>query len=132
MQGREGDCLAEVELDPQWAEALEGVSPGDYLWIIWWLERTAAVRTRIHPRGDPSRPLTGLFKTRSPNRPNPLALNLVRVEAVEGSRLRVRWLEAAEGSAVVDIKPFLPEFDCPTRKGVGSGPARDPSRAREA
>ena len=64
-------------------------------------------------RGDPSNPLTGLFNTRSPNRPAPLALSLVRVVSVEGAALRVTGLEAMDGSPVLDLKPFNPSGDMP-------------------
>jgi len=62
---------------------------------------------RVHPRGDPRRPLTGVFSTRSPDRPNPVGLHRVRVTAVDGLRVRVSDLEAVDGTPVVDVKPVL-------------------------
>jgi tRNA-Thr(GGU) m(6)t(6)A37 methyltransferase TsaA len=63
---------------------------------------------QVHPRGDPANPIAGVFATRSPDRPNPIGLHRVRVLEVEGrARLRVRPLEAVDGTPVVDIKPVL-------------------------
>jgi tRNA (adenine37-N6)-methyltransferase len=67
----------------------------------------------VHPRGDASRPLTGLFNTRAPSRPNPIGLTLVRLLAINENSLTVKGLEALDGTPVLDIKPYVPGIDQP-------------------
>ncbi len=112
-QGPEAGAELVIELDPAWAEGLSGLSPGRWLWVICHFHRAGPARTMIHPRQDPSRPLTGVFNTRAPIRPCPLGLTLVRLVAVEGTRLTVRGLEAIDGTPVLDLKPYVPGIDQP-------------------
>jgi tRNA-Thr(GGU) m(6)t(6)A37 methyltransferase TsaA len=106
-QGDEGAPEAWLALDPAVGEALAGVAPGAEVVVITWLHRASRDVLRVHPRGDPSRPVQGVFSTRSPDRPNPIGLHRVTVLAVEGTRLRVRGLEAIDGTPVLDLKPVL-------------------------
>lgn len=106
-QGDEGGPDAVVDLDPDLAPALCDLGVGDEIVLITWLDRADRDVLRVHPRDDPSLPETGVFATRSPDRPNPLGLHPVRVLAVEGTRLEVSGLEAVDGTPVVDIKPVL-------------------------
>jgi len=112
-QGPESGLSAVIELDPQWREGLEGLTPGRWLWVLCHYDRANRTKLKVHPRGDHSRPLTGVFNTRSPHRPNPISLTLVRLEAVEGGRLTVRGLEALDGTPVLDLKPWVPGVDQP-------------------
>jgi len=75
--------------------------------VLTWLDRADRDVLSVHPRDDPTRPLRGVFATRSPDRPNPIGLHRVRVVEVDGLRLRVRDLEALDGTPVVDVKPVL-------------------------
>jgi tRNA-Thr(GGU) m(6)t(6)A37 methyltransferase TsaA len=77
--------------------------------VITWLHKAQRDILKVHPRGDESVPLAGVFATRSPDRPNPLGLHRVTVLAIAGERLRVGPIEAIEGTPVVDIKPVLPQ-----------------------
>ncbi|WP_133825232.1 tRNA (N6-threonylcarbamoyladenosine(37)-N6)-methyltransferase TrmO [Actinomycetospora succinea] len=106
-QGDEGGPEAVVRLDPDLAPALADVSVGDEVLLITWLDRGDRSVLRVHPRNDTSAPLTGVFSTRSPDRPNPLGLHQVRVLAIEGTELRVSDLEAVDGTPIVDIKSTL-------------------------
>jgi tRNA-Thr(GGU) m(6)t(6)A37 methyltransferase TsaA len=106
-QGDEGAPEAWLEFDAGVAEALDGVDAGADLLILTWLDRADRDVLRVHPRNDLARPLTGVFATRSPDRPNPLGLHRVRVLEVDGLRLRVAGLEALDGTPVVDVKPVL-------------------------
>jgi len=106
-QGDEGAPEATLEVEPEFAAALEGIAPGDELLTLTWLDRADRQTLSVHPRGDLSRPPTGVFATRSPDRPNPIGLHRVTVEAVEGTRLRVRDLEALDGTPLLDLKPVL-------------------------
>ena len=81
--------------------------PGHGLILITWLDRARRDVLSVHPRGDVSRPAEGIFCTRSPHRPNPLGLHEVTVTAIEGGRVRVRSLEAIDGTPIVDVKPVL-------------------------
>ena len=108
-QGSEGAPDAWLDVDPTFAEALEGLSDGDDLIVITWLHQADRDTLKVHPRGNLHLPLTGVFATRSPDRPNPLGLHRVTLRAIAGNRLRVGPLEAIDGTPVVDIKPVLPE-----------------------
>jgi tRNA-Thr(GGU) m(6)t(6)A37 methyltransferase TsaA len=106
-QGDEGAPDAWLELDPSVAPALRGVEPGAELVVLTWLHLARRDVLLTHPRGDRTRPEAGVFATRSPHRPNPVGLHTVRVLAVEGARVRVRGLEALDGTPVLDLKPVL-------------------------
>ena len=106
-QGNEGAPDAWIEVEPWAAEALQGLGAGDAVLVITWLDRARRDVLRVHPRSDPRNPLTGVFATRSPDRPNPLGLHPVTVRAVESTRLLVGPLEAIDGTPVVDIKVHI-------------------------
>jgi len=103
-QGDEGAPDAWLEIEPAFAPALDGLRAGDGLVLITWLDRADRGVLATHPRNDPSLPLTGVFATRSPDRPNPLGLHQVTVRAIEGVRLRIGPIEAIDGTPVVDVK----------------------------
>jgi tRNA-Thr(GGU) m(6)t(6)A37 methyltransferase TsaA len=75
--------------------------------VVTWLDRARRDVLQVHPRDDLANPLTGVFSTRSADRPNPLGLHEVEILAIEGNRVRVRSLEALDGTPVVDLKPVL-------------------------
>jgi tRNA-Thr(GGU) m(6)t(6)A37 methyltransferase TsaA len=107
-QGREGAPDAWLEVDPALAAGLQGIQVGDEIIVITWLHEADRDVLQVHPRSDPRNPLTGVFATRSPDRPNPLGLHPVIVRAIDGNRLRIGPIEAVDGTPVVDIKPVLP------------------------
>jgi tRNA-Thr(GGU) m(6)t(6)A37 methyltransferase TsaA len=97
-----------VEIDPAFGKALDGITAGQDIVLLTWLHLGRRDVLQVHPRDNLDRPLTGVFATRSPNRPNPIGLHRVRVlEIAETTRLRVKPLEALEGTPVLDIKPVL-------------------------
>ena len=106
-QGSEGAPDAWLELEPSVSAGLLGLATGDRLLIITWLHRGRRDVLQVHPRGDRRRPLSGVFATRSPDRPNPLGLHAVTVRRIAGRRLRIGPIEAIDGTPVVDIKPVL-------------------------
>jgi len=112
-QGREGAPDAWLEVDSRFAEGLDGVAVGDEMILITWFHKARRNILTLHPRGDANRPLTGVFKTRSPDRPNPLGLHRVKVLQFSGNRVKIGPIEAIDGTPVVDIKPVLPHsVDC--------------------
>lgn len=111
MQGDEGAPDAWLELTPQAAQGLMGIKAGDELIVLTWLHLAERDVLQVHPRGDPNRPLTGVFATRSPDRPNPMGLHRVSVLEVTEQKLRVAPLEAIDGTPIVDIKPVLSGSD---------------------
>jgi tRNA-Thr(GGU) m(6)t(6)A37 methyltransferase TsaA len=106
-QGSEGAPDAWLDIDPRFERALLGVSPEDSLLLVTWLHLADRGVLQTHPRNDPRAPLTGVFATRSPHRPNPLGLHRVVVREIAGTRLRVGPLEAIDGTPVLDIKAVL-------------------------
>ena len=106
-QSDEGAPEAWLVIDAEFAAALEGLKAGDDVIVITWLDRAQRDILSNHPRGDPSRPVAGVFTTRSPHRPNPLGLHQVTVAAIDGSRVLVRSLEAVAGTPILDIKGLL-------------------------
>ncbi len=107
-QGWEGAPEAWLEIDPAFAEGLEGIAPGRELIILTWLHLAERDVLKVSPRDTPNDVFKGVFTTRSPDRPNPIGLHRVEVLEVEdGGRLRVEPLEAIDGTPVIDIKPVL-------------------------
>ena len=106
-QGSEGAPDASIHLESSIMDALQGIAVGDELFVITWLHEARRDVLEVHPRDDASRPLAGVFATRSSDRPNPLGLHRVTVLGIAGLELRVGPLEAIDGTPVVDIKPVL-------------------------
>ena len=107
MQADEGAPEAWLELTPLAAQGLMGIKLDDNLIVLTWLHLAERNVLQVHPRGDPSRPLSGVFATRSPDRPNPVGLHRVSVLEVTTQKLRVAPLEAIDGTPIVDIKSVL-------------------------
>ena len=106
-QGSEGAPDAWLELSREVQTGLEGIAVGDEVIVLTWFHQSRRDVLKLHPRGDPSLPIAGVFATRSPDRPNPIGLHRVRVLEVAGSRIKVGPLEAIDGTPIVDIKPVL-------------------------
>ena len=106
-QGSEGAPDAWLEVHPFALAALDGVAVGDELVVLTWLHQAHRDTLKVHPRSDPKRRLTGVFATRSPDRPNPIGLHQVTVRKISRKRLRVGPIEAVDGTPVIDIKPVL-------------------------
>ncbi len=110
-QGDEGAPEAWLEITPSAADGLLGIQAGDELVLLTWLHLARREVLQVHPRGDLNRPLTGVFATRSPHRPNPIGLHRVSVLEVAPQRIRVAPLEAVDGTPIVDIKAVLSGSD---------------------
>ena len=110
LQGDEGAPEAWLELTAPVAQAVVGINVGDELLVLTWLHRARRDVLQVQPRGRLEAPLTGVFATRSPDRPNPVGVHKVSVLEIAGQRLRVAPIEAINGTPVVDIKPVLAQL----------------------
>jgi tRNA-Thr(GGU) m(6)t(6)A37 methyltransferase TsaA len=108
-QADEGAPEAWLVFDADVLEGLRNLRAGDEILVLTWLDRARRDVLTVHPRGDASRPPEGVFSTRSPHRPNPIGLHRAEITAVDGRRLRVRHLEALDGTPILDVKPVLAE-----------------------
>lgn len=108
-QGWEGAPEAWVEIDPAFVEGLDGITQGCEVILLTWFHKARRNILKLHPRNNPENPHRGVFVTRSPDRPNPVGLHRVEVLEVDllHGRLRVRPLEALDGTPIIDIKPIL-------------------------
>ena len=106
-QGDEGAPHAWLVFDAGVSEGLRDLRVGTDIILLTWLDRARRDVLAVHPRGDSSHPLTGVFSTRSPDRPNPIGLHRVRIVSIDGSRVQVSDLEAINGTPIVDVKPLL-------------------------
>jgi tRNA-Thr(GGU) m(6)t(6)A37 methyltransferase TsaA len=104
---REGAPRAWIRFDEQVAEGAKDLQPGDEIVVLTWLHLSPRDELSKHPEDDMSQPLTGVFSTCSPNRPNPIGLHRARIVAREGLRVEVDALEAIDGTPVVDVKPAI-------------------------
>lgn len=110
-QGDEGAPESVLVFDRPFLDAVRDLEAGTDVVVLTWLDRARRDVLRVHPRGDAAVPEQGVFSTRSPHRPNPIGLHQVRVVAVDGARVRVRNLEAVDGTPVLDVKPVLGPVD---------------------
>jgi tRNA-Thr(GGU) m(6)t(6)A37 methyltransferase TsaA len=107
----EGAPDAFLDLLPAYTSGLDRMRIGDELIVITWLHLADRSVLKVHPRGNTSNPLTGVFSTRSPDRPNPLGLHRTRVLEIHPGRLHIGPIVAIDGTPVVDIKPVVESSD---------------------
>lgn len=114
-QGALEGTEAEIVVSPEYAEALDGLErrglPTGKIVVLCWMHLADRNRRKVHPRGQEDRPERGVFSTRSPHRPNPVSLHTVELLEIRGNVLRVRGMDAIDGTPVVDIKPHSPGLD---------------------
>lgn len=119
----QAESIAEIVIDPAYAGILDGIDDFSHLLILYWAHRAddvARTLTKVHPMGRKDLPLVGIFSTCSPARPNPVLVIAVRLLERAGLTLRVRGLDAVDGSPVVDIKPYLPSYYSVPDAGLSS------------
>lgn len=124
-QGAPEGTEADIVVDPAYADALEGLEhrvrgPGrtgasrrgsGKIIVLCWMHEADRGRRRVHPRDRTDQPQRGVFATRSPHRPNPISLHTVELVSLRGNVLRIRGMDAVDGTPVLDIKPHVPELD---------------------
>jgi tRNA-Thr(GGU) m(6)t(6)A37 methyltransferase TsaA len=106
-----------VFLDASFAPALDDIEGFERLWLIYWMDRSGPFKPRVMPYRDTVE--HGLFATRSPNRPNPIGLSVVRLLRREGATLFIADMDILDGTPLLDIKPYVPEFDCHLNSRAG-------------
>ena|SRR5215472_5181287 len=106
-QGFEGAPAAWLVFDPRVSEGIRDLAAGAEVFVLTWLHQALRDVLAVHPRDDPRNPETGVFSTRSSDRPNPIGLHRVRIAVVDGLRVLVHDLEAVDGTPIVDVKPVL-------------------------
>jgi tRNA-Thr(GGU) m(6)t(6)A37 methyltransferase TsaA len=106
-QGNEGAPDAWIDIAPEYTEAMVDLTVGENIIVITWFHQAQRDILKVHPRNDETIPLTGIFSTRSPDRPNPLGLHRVKILAIMGNLIQVAPIEAIDGTPIVDIKPVL-------------------------
>jgi tRNA-Thr(GGU) m(6)t(6)A37 methyltransferase TsaA len=106
-QADEGAPEALLVFAPEYARAIRELEAGQHVLVLTWLDRADRSVLAVHPRDERDRPETGVFSTRSPDRPNPIGLHHVQITAVDGLKIRVAHLEAIDGTPIVDVKPVL-------------------------
>ncbi len=106
---------ATLAIDGKYADALHGLKDFSHVWVFYWFDRNDTPEKRstlsVRPRGNPKNPLTGVFATRSPARPNLIALTLCEILSVKGNRVRIDKIDALDGSPIIDLKPYIPRID---------------------
>lgn len=106
-QGFEGAPDAWLVFNPDMLEGIRDLAVGAEAFVLTWLHRARRDVLAVHPRDDPRNPETGVFSTRSSDRPNPIGLHRVHIAAIDGPRVLVRDLEAVDGTPIIDVKPVL-------------------------
>lgn len=106
-QGNEGAPDAWIEVASEYSEAMADLTVGDSIIVLTWLHQAQRSTLKVHPRNDETIPLTGVFSTRSPDRPNPIGLHRVKILAIAGNSIQVAHIEAIDGTPIVDIKPVI-------------------------
>ena len=109
-----GKVISEIIIDPDLAEALDNLDEFSHIIILYWMHRIDHLRgfpIKVHPKGRRDKTPVGVFASRSPDRPNPIGKTTVRLIARQGNKLKVEGLDAINGTPVIDIKPYLPDYD---------------------
>jgi len=108
------EVVSDIVVDSNLAEALDGLDGFSHIIVLYWMHRLTPGRKlplKVHPMGKPELPLVGRFATRSPSRPNPVGQATVRLLERRGNTLKVKGLDAIDGTPVIDIKPYIPGYD---------------------
>ena len=121
-----------IEIAPEYEKALFGLHQFSHIQVLYWFDRndTPAKRKilQVHPRGNRSIPLTGVFATRAPVRPNLIALSTCEIVSIEGRTIRIKAIDALDNSPVIDIKPFIPRADVAAQAKLPDWVKRSPAK----
>ncbi len=109
--GNFADEISEIILDEKFTEALKGIDDYSHVIVVYWMDRVKEQVMTHQPQGNPNVPIVGIFACRCPSRPNPIAITTVRLIAHEGNKLKVKGLDILDGTPIIDIKPYWPQYD---------------------
>lgn len=102
------DTVSEIHVDKKMQQGLEGLEEFSHIIVVFYLNLVGRVLFKVHPRNDRTLPLTGVFSTRAPVRPNPIGVSVVELVNIDKNVVTVKGLDAFDGTPVLDIKPHLP------------------------
>ena len=109
---KQPDLISEIVIDKALSQALDDLDQFSHIIVLWWIHKSRLpAPMKVHPRGSPENKLMGVFASRSPDRPNPIGKSTVRLVERRGNVLRVKGLDAIDGTPVLDIKPYIPGYD---------------------
>lgn len=103
--------VSEIVVDEKFSGALEGIDDYSHVIIVYWMDKVRDYVIQHRPQGNPNVPVVGIFSCRCPQRPNPIAMTTVKLIGHEGNRIKVKGLDALDGTPVIDIKPYWPQYD---------------------
>lgn len=103
--------ISEIILDKKFTEALDGIEDYSHIIVVYWMDKVKNYVIRHRPQGNPQVPIVGIFSCRCPARPNPIGITTVRLLRRKGNRIRVKGLDVLNGTSIIDIKPYWPQYD---------------------
>ncbi|MFA6035585.1 MAG: tRNA (N6-threonylcarbamoyladenosine(37)-N6)-methyltransferase TrmO [Candidatus Micrarchaeia archaeon] len=109
--GNFAEEISEIIVDEKFAGALKGIEDYSHVIIVYWMDRVKEHVIAHQPQGNPNVPVVGIFSCRCPQRPNPIAITTVRLMAHEGNKIKVKGLDILDGTPIIDIKPYWPQYD---------------------
>ncbi len=115
------NTVSEILVDSKLSEALDNIDEFSHIIVLYWMhrvDRRSGFPTKVHPKGRKDITPVGVFASRSPNRPNPIGKATVKLISREGNILKVKGLDAIDGTPVIDIKPYIPRYDSPSKAKV--------------
>ncbi|MBS3133310.1 tRNA (N6-threonylcarbamoyladenosine(37)-N6)-methyltransferase TrmO [Candidatus Woesearchaeota archaeon] len=109
--GNFADETSEIIVDEKFTEALKGIDDYSHVIIVYWMDKVGKHVITHRPQGNPEVPIVGIFSCRCPQRPNPIAITTVRLIGHDGNKIKVKGLDILDGTPVIDIKPYWPQYD---------------------
>jgi tRNA-Thr(GGU) m(6)t(6)A37 methyltransferase TsaA len=103
--------ISEIIVDEEFTGALKGIDDYSHVIIVYWMDKVKGYAIQHRPQGNPNVPIVGIFACRCPQRPNPIAITTVRLVGHEGNKIKVKGLDILDGTPIIDIKPYWPQYD---------------------
>ena len=103
--------ISEIILDKKFNKSLKGIDDYSHLIIVYWMDKVKDYVVQHRPQGNPEVPIVGIFACRCPQRPNPIAITTVKLIGHQGNKIKVRGLDTLDGTPIIDIKPYWPQYD---------------------
>jgi len=110
--------ISEIIVDKKFQEALKGIDDYTHLIIVYWMDKVKDYVISHRPQGNPNVPVVGIFSCRCPARPNPIGMTTVRLVEHKGNRIKVKGLDILDGTPIIDIKPYWPQYDKPEKAKI--------------